>query len=85
MATVYRPVFSDRAVEYFGTLGRSRRRKLIDRARELAVDPTLTPDYRTLDAEGRDIGHLMVGGFIFTYWIDHPAKLVMIVDIDEGE
>lgn len=72
-------------MEYFSTLERRRRTKLIDRARELAADPSLTPDYGTIDADGRDICHLMVGGFVFTYWVDHAAKLVMIVEIDDGE
>ena len=85
MATAYRPIFSDHAVEYFGTLPRRRRHKLIDRARELAADPTLVPDYWTIDADGRNISHLLVGGFIFTYWVDDSAKLVMIVEVDDGE
>jgi len=85
VTTEYGPVFSDRAVEFFGSLKRGRQRKLIDRARELATDPTLTPDYWTIDTEGRNIRHLLVGGFIFTYWIDHAAKLVMIAEIDDGD
>lgn len=85
MASSYRPIFSDQAVEFFGTLAKRRQRKLIDRSRELAADPSLIPDYWTTDADGRTICHLMVDGFILTYWVDHASDLVMITEVDDGE
>jgi mRNA-degrading endonuclease RelE of RelBE toxin-antitoxin system len=81
----YRPDFSDAAVEFFSGLTRRRQRKLLDRARELAADPFLAPDYQSTDADGRKVGHLLVDNFVFSYWVDDAARRVMIVEIDDAE
>lgn len=81
----YRPIFSDAAVKFFATLPRRRQRKLLDRAHELAADPFLAPDYHTVDADGRTVANLLVEGFIFTDWVDHAVRWVMITDIDDAE
>jgi hypothetical protein len=69
----YRPVFSDSAVIFFASLSRRRQRKLLDRALELAGDPFLVLDFRGVDDEGREIYHVLVDDFIFSYWPDHAA------------
>lgn len=79
----YRPVFSDSAVQVFATLSRRRQIKLLDRARELAADPFVAPDLRRIDDDGRDVGDLLVDDFLFSFWVDHPAKVVMIVEIED--
>jgi hypothetical protein len=81
----YRPVFSDSAVAFFASLSRRRQRKLLDRALELADDPFLVPDFRSVDDDGREICHVLVDDFIFSYWPDHAARVVMIVDVEDGE
>jgi hypothetical protein len=81
----YRPVFSDSAVVFFASLSRRRQRKLLDRALELAGDPFLVPDFRSVDDDGREICHVLVDDFIFSYWADHAARVVMIVDVEDGE
>lgn len=57
----------------------------MDRAYELARDPFLESDYRITDATGRVIEHLLLDGVVFSYWIDHPAMLVMITEIEDAE
>jgi len=79
----YRPVFSDSAVDFFATLSHRRQRKLLDRARELAADPFVVPDIRRVDEDGREIGDILIDDFLFSYWVDHPAKVVMIVDVED--
>jgi hypothetical protein len=81
----YRPIFSDSAVSFFVSLSRRKQWKLLDRAQELASDPFLIPDFRAADDEGREISHVLVDGFLFTYWVDHSSSVVMIVEIDDGE
>jgi hypothetical protein len=81
----YRPVFSDSAVLFFTTLPRRRQWKVLDRAQELAADPFLVPDFRDLDEEGREISHLLVESCLFSFWVDHAARVVMIVDIEDVE
>lgn len=57
----------------------------MDRAYELARYPFLESDYRLVDAEGRIIDHLLVDGVVFSYWVNHAMKLVMIVEIEDAE
>jgi len=54
----------------------------LDRAQELAFDPFVVPDFRTHDATGREISHIMTDGFIFDYWVDHAVKQVIITEIE---
>jgi len=78
----YRPSFSDLATESILSLPK---RRVMDRAYELARYPFLESDYRLVDANGRTIDHLLVDGVVFSYWVDHPAKLVMITEIEDAE
>jgi len=52
-------------------------------AQQLAWDPGVVSDYRIKDEVGRDLDHLLVDGFVITYWIDHAAKMVMVLEIDD--
>jgi hypothetical protein len=79
----YRPVFSDAAVDFFATLSRRRQRTLLDRARELASAPLLVPDLRRVDEDGREIGDILIDDFLFSYWVDRAAKVVMIIAIED--
>jgi len=81
----YRPSFSDLATESILSLPKRRQRRVMDRAYELARYPFLESDYRLVDANGRTIDHLLVDGVVFSYWVDHPAKLVMITEIEDAE
>lgn len=81
----YEAVFAASAVEFFVGLSKRRQRRLLDRVHELAADPFLVPDFRTVDASGREIFHLMTDGFIFDFWADHAIKQVIITEIDSVE
>lgn len=83
--TGYEAVFASVAVEFFVRLSRRRQRKLLDRVQELAAEPFLIPDFSSRDATGREILHFMTDGFIFDYWVDHPAKQVIVTRIDDVE
>ena len=80
----FRPVFSDSAVAFFATLPRRRQRTLLARAQELAGDPFLQPDLKRIDDEGREIGDILIDDFLFSYWADHAARVVMIVEIEDA-
>ena len=57
----------------------------MDRAYELARYPFLESDYRLVDVDGRTVEHLLVDGVVFCYWVDQPARLVMITEIEDAE
>jgi hypothetical protein len=61
----YEAVFASSAVEFFVGLSKRQQRRLLDRVHELAADPFLVPDFRTMDASGREIPYLMADDFIF--------------------
>ena len=81
---VYDPSFSDLAAEFLISLPRRRQRRALDCAYQLARDPFLCSDYSIEDKVGRLIEHMLIDGFIFSYWVDHAAKLVMIVEVDDA-
>ena len=75
----YRPIFSVSA-----TLPRRRQRKLLDRIQELAGDPFLVPDFRRHYEDDREISHILIDDFLFSFWTDHATKVVMIVEIEDA-
>lgn len=79
----FRPSFSDLAAEFILSLPKRRQRVLMDRAYELARHPFLESDYRLIDVDGRPIEHMLIDGFVFSYWLDHSLKLVMITEIED--
>ena len=84
-ATQDRPSFSDLAAEYVLSLPKRRQRTVMDRAYELARYPFLESDYRLADTDGRMVDHLLVDGILYSYWVDHRSRLVMIVEIESAE
>lgn len=81
----YEAVLASAAVEFFASLNRRAQRKLLDRIAELAADPFLVPDFRSVDARGRPIFHFMADGFVFDFWVDHAMKQVVITGIEDVE
>lgn len=81
----YRPSFSDLAAEFVLSLPKRKQRAVMDRAYELARYPFLESDYRLVDHDGRSIDHLLVEGMVFSYWVDHSLKLVMITEIEDAQ
>ena len=79
----FRPSFSDLSAEFILSLPKRRQRLVMDRAYQLARHPFLESDYRLVDVDGRSIEHLLIDGFVFSYWIDHSLKLVMITEIED--
>ncbi|HXC01724.1 MAG TPA: hypothetical protein VNU49_03665 [Opitutaceae bacterium] len=81
----YRPNFSDLAAELILSLPRKRQKKVMGCAYELARYPFIGSDYTVVDADGRAIEHLLIDGFVFSFWVDHAVQLVMITEIDDAE
>jgi hypothetical protein len=81
----FRPCFSDLAAEFILSLPKRRQRKVVDRAHELARYRMIRSDYHLVDVAGHKIEHLLVDGFVFSYWVDDSARLVMITEIEDAE
>lgn len=80
----YRPVFSEGAADFLVNLPRRRQREIIVLVRKLAEHPFVRSDYRLSDDMGREIEHLLIEEYVFSYWIDHAVREVRIVDIEDA-
>jgi hypothetical protein len=80
----YRAVFADGVADFLVAQPKPVQRKVLEAARRLAVQPFIASDYSLRDESGRDIGHLLVEDFVFAYWVDHAAKEVRIVEIEDA-
>jgi hypothetical protein len=49
---------------------------------QLATSPSQKGDYSLPDNTGRDIHYLLVGNYVISFWPDHPACEVRIIEID---
>ena len=49
----------------------------------LADFPFRVGDYQTVDSVGRPLENIRMEGFVFTYWADHAAGELRIVDLVE--
>jgi hypothetical protein len=79
----YEPVFSAKAWEVLLACSRRRQGRIARLAHALADFPFRVGDYQTLDSTGRSLENLRIDGFVFTYWPDHGAKELRIVDLVE--
>jgi hypothetical protein len=81
----YEPVYSDFAAEFIVSLPRRRARRALRICRTLAKNPFLVSDFTVNDAAGRPIDHLLVEGFILTYYVDHASRSVFISEIETAD
>lgn len=81
----YRPRFTDLATEFILSLPKRRQRLVLTQARQLARYPFVESDYRLADADGREIEHLLVGALVFSYWVDHANRVVLITEIEDAD
>ena len=79
----YHPFYSDVVAEFFVSLPKRKQRKLLSICNQLASNPFIKSDYSVRDSDGRDIEHILVEGFVIAYWVDHPVRKVMVVEIDQ--
>ena len=81
----YRPHFTDLATEFILSLPKRRQQQVMAQASQLARYPFVESDYRLTDDDGRAIEHLLVDGLVFSYWVDHSSRLVLITEIEDAD
>jgi hypothetical protein len=81
---IYSPVFTAEVAELLLSLPKSRQRRVIRLAQQLAANPFVRSDYAIPDAAGRVQEHLLIEDFVFTYWLDHGVREVRITDIEDA-
>ncbi len=81
----FRVVYEEEASEFVIAQAKSRRRKLMDIGYTIAESPFAESDYVLTDADGRSIHHIETEGYVFSYWVDAPAKRIVIVEVERGD
>ena len=79
----YEPVFSAKAWEVLLASSRRRQTTIARLAYTLGDFPFRVGDYQTQDSTGRPLENLRLQGLLFTYWADHGACELRIVDLVE--
>jgi hypothetical protein len=79
----YEPVLSSRASSFLIGLSKPKQKQVLRLLFQLAEHPGQLGDYATRDDDGREIQHLMVGDWHFSYWADHAVRELRISEIDE--
>ena len=79
----YEPVFSAKAWELLLSLSKRRQARVARLAYALGDFPFRVGDYQTVDSVGRPLENIRMEDFIFTYWADHGAGELRIVDLVE--
>ena len=72
-------------VEALKSIPREQQRRLSSFLDTLPGDPFQIGDYTEHDASQREIRIKIVGKFAITYWSDHVAKEVKVVDIARAD
>ena len=80
----YEPVFAEDVLDHFVHLPRRRQRQIVRLARQLGTQPFVRSDYTTQDEQGCPLEHLLMGDFVFSYWLDHTSREVRIVEIADA-
>jgi hypothetical protein len=80
----YQFVFAEEVFAQIVQLPRRRQRQIGRLARQLASQPLIRSDYSTSDDQGRKVEHLLMGNFVFSYWLDHAQREVRIVEITDA-
>ena len=80
----YVPVFSEDVIARLIQLPRRKQRQVARLAQQLASQPFVRSDYTLADETDRPIEHLLLGDFVFSYWLDHAVKEVRITDIEDA-
>jgi len=80
----YVPVFSEDVLARLLPLSRKKQRQISLLAQQLASQPFIRSDYTLTDESGRPIDYLLMGDFVFSYWLDHAVKEVRITDVEDA-
>jgi len=79
--SAYESHLSPQAVAFLISLPRRKQRLVLDIADKLARNPFCLGDYVLDEGTGRMVDNLVIGEFIFSFWVDHAAKEVRITEI----
>jgi hypothetical protein len=69
------------AVAFVVALPRRKQKLVLDLADQIAAHPFQIGDYQTVDAAGRSVENLLLGNYLFSFWVDHASRELRISEI----
>jgi mRNA-degrading endonuclease RelE of RelBE toxin-antitoxin system len=85
MIPPYEIFLRSEAIDSLRRLRSSPRKRVSQFIDSLALDPFAEGDYALKDPSDRDIHIKVVGEYAVSFWTDHPAKEIKIIDIRSAD
>lgn len=79
----YEPVLSGKASSFLFGLTKAKQKKVIPLLFQISDHPSQLGDYATRDEDGREIQHLLIGDWHFSFWPDHAVRELRFTEIAE--
>ena len=79
----YDPVLSGRASAAILGTTKAKQRRIIALISQIAAHPGQLGDYATREDGGREIQHLLLGDWHFSFWADHAVRELRFTEIAE--
>ncbi|MEQ9823294.1 MAG: hypothetical protein ABQ298_02810 [Puniceicoccaceae bacterium] len=73
--------FSREAVGFLFSLGKRNQNRVLDIADRIAEWPEGISDLVLTDAKGRSVHSVLVDEFLFSYYVDHAIKEILITEV----
>ena len=81
----YEVILHERAWSALAATRGAETRRLLARLDELKAQPLSRGDFQQLDASGRINEVVLLGDWLVTFWSDHAASHVHVVDLERVE
>ncbi|MEO5958185.1 MAG: hypothetical protein ABIZ49_13000 [Opitutaceae bacterium] len=79
----YHPVLSGKVSSFIVGTSKARQKKIIALVFRISDYPSQLGDYATRDENGREIQHLLLGDWQFSFWADHAVRELRFTEIAE--
>ena len=77
----YTSVLSREAIEFIVAQGKRKQIKLLDLVDRLTANPFRISDIKYILHDDRTVESVLIEEFVLTYWVDHAAKEIRVIDI----
>ena len=79
----YEPVLSAKASSFMVGSSKSKQKRIVALIFQISDHPHQLGDYATRDENEREIQHLLLGGWLFSFWPDHAVRELRFTEVAE--
>ena len=81
MSLVYRWMLDEEPYGFLRCLPRGRRIVIERSLDRLGINPFIEPSFIGFDADGEEVFHLFVSGYVIVYHVDHAVRRILVYEI----